>query len=92
MNPIYFRLFDGYAADILQKAAPFDAGTFDAKSLESFAESLSLTGEARLRLLDAFSSRYLQWSTDAFVLGLHLGLSLWAGPQGFTGPAAPACP
>lgn len=87
MNPIYFRLFDGYAADILQ-----DAGTFDAKSPESFAESLSLTGEARLRLLDAFSSRYLQWSTDAFVLGLHLGLSLWAGPQGFTGPAAPACP
>ena len=87
MNPIYFRLFDGYAADILQ-----DAGTFDAKSLESFAESLSLTGEARLRLLDTFSSRYLQWSTDAFVLGLHLGLSLWAGPQGLTGPAAPACP
>ena len=87
MNPIYFRLFDGYAAAILQ-----DAGTLDAKSLESFAESLSLTGEARLRLLDAFSSRYLQWSTDAFVLGLHLGLSLWAGPQGFTGPAAPACP
>ncbi len=87
MNPIYFRLFDGYAADILQ-----DAGTFDAKSPESFAVSLSLTGEARLRLLDAFSSRYLQWSTDAFVLGLHLGLSLWAGPQGFTGPAAPACP
>ena len=87
MNPIYFRLFDGYAADILQ-----DAGTYDAKCLESFAESLSLTGEARLRLLDAFSSRYLQWSTDAFVLGLHLGLSLWAGPQGLTGPAAPACP
>lgn len=87
MNPIYLRLFDGYAADILQ-----DAGTFDAKSPESFAVSLSLTGEARLRLLDAFSSRYLQWSTDAFVLGLHLGLSLWAGPQGFTGPAAPACP
>ena len=87
MNPIYFRLFDGYAADILQ-----DAGAFAAKSLESFAESLSLTGEARLRLLDAFSSRYLQWSTDAFVLELHLGLSLWAGPQGFTGPAAPACP
>ena len=29
MNPIYFRLFDGYAAGILQ-----DTGTFDAKSLE----------------------------------------------------------
>ena len=71
MNPIYLRLFDGYAADILQ-----DAGTFDAKSLESFAESLSLTGEALLCLQDAFLARYLQWFTDAFTLGLHLGLSL----------------
>ncbi|MFR3923193.1 MAG: hypothetical protein ACLTYN_15815 [Dysosmobacter welbionis] len=25
MNPIYLRLFDGYAADILQKADPFDS-------------------------------------------------------------------
>ena len=62
MNPIYLRLFDGYAADILQKADPFD--------------SKSLSGDARLCLQDAFLARYLQWSTDAFTLGLHLGLSL----------------
>ena len=60
MNPIYLRLFDGYAADILQKADPFD----------------SKSGDARLCLQDAFLARYLQWSTDAFTLGLHLGLSL----------------
>ena len=64
MNPIYLRLFDGYAADILQKADPFDS-----KSVDQLADSLSLSG-------DAFLARYLQWSTDAFTLGLHLGLSL----------------
>ena len=57
MNPIYLRLFDGYAADILQKADPFDSKSVD-------------------QLADAFLARYLQWFTDAFTLGLHLGLSL----------------
>ena len=71
MNPIYLRLFDGYAADILQKADPFDS-----KSVDQLADSLSLSGDARLCLQDAFLARYLQWSTDAFTLGLHLGLSL----------------
>ena len=33
MNPIYLRLFDGYAADILQKADPFDS-----KSVEQLAD------------------------------------------------------
>lgn len=69
MNPIYLRLFDGYAADILQKADPFDS-----KSVDQLADSLSLSGDARLCLQDAFLARYLQWSTDAFTLGLHLGL------------------
>ena len=45
MNPIYLRLFDGYAADILQKADPFDS-----KSVDQLADSLSLSGDARLCL------------------------------------------
>ena len=64
MNPIYLRLFDGYAADILQKADPFDS-----KSVDQLADSLSLSGDARLCLQDAFLARYLQWFTDAFTLG-----------------------
>ena len=56
MNPIYLRLFDGYAADILQKADPFDS-----KSVDQLADSLSLSGDARLCLQDAFLARYLQW-------------------------------
>lgn len=54
MNPIYLRLFDGYAADILQKADPFDS-----KSVDQLADSLSLSGDARLCLQDAFLARYL---------------------------------
>ena len=61
MNPIYLRLFDGYAADILQKADPFDS-----KSVDQLADSLSLSGDAPLCLQDAFLARYLQWSTDAY--------------------------
>ena len=53
MNPIYLRLFDGYAADILQKADPFDS-----KSVDQLADSLSLSGDARLCLQDAFLARY----------------------------------
>ena len=70
MNPIYLRLFDGYAADI-RKQTPSTS-----KSVDQLADSLSLSGDARLCLQDAFLARYLQWSTDAFTLGLHLGLSL----------------
>ena len=70
MNPIYLRLFDGYAADILQKADPFDS------CLLYTSDAADDSGDARLCLQDAFLARYLQWSTDAFTLGLHLGLSL----------------
>ena len=71
MNPIYLPLPHRYPADILQTPDPFDS-----KSVDQLADSLSLSGDARLCLQDAFLARYLQWSTDAFTLGLHLGLSL----------------
>ncbi len=37
---------------------------------------IPLDKSAHLALEEAFYSRYLQWSLDAFVAGLHLGLSL----------------
>ena len=80
MNPIYLRLFDGYAADILQKADPFDS-----KSVDQLADSLSLSGDARLCLQDAFLARYLQWFTDAFTLD-----STWAYPWSTTMSAVEA--
>ena len=74
MNPIYLRLFDGYAADILQKADPFDSKSVD--QLAALLDSMALDDRDRVKLVDAFCSWHLQWSTDAFTLGLHLGLSL----------------
>ena len=40
-------------------------------------DRLSLGRDASRRLEELFFDRYLQWSTDAFALGLHLGLSLF---------------
>ena len=37
--------------------------------MDQLADSLSLSGDARLCLQDAFLARYLQWFTDAFTLG-----------------------
>ena len=71
MNPIYLPLFD--------LATP---PTFCRKQTLRFSNpwiswrTASPSGDARLCLQDAFLARYLQWSTDAFTLGLHLGLSL----------------
>mgnify|MGYP007024218058 FL=1 len=72
MNPIYEKLFDSYCVQTLREVCPYDH-----ESLEELLDSLSLGADIRLRLDDAFYERYLQWSADAFAVGLHLGLSLF---------------
>lgn len=81
MCPIDKRLFDLYCAPILQNAE-----NFDQSALEKVIAPFSLTGEQRVKLMDAFFDNYTQWSLDAFAVGLHLGLSLHrdvrhGGPQ-----------
>lgn len=71
MNPIDERLFDLYCAPILQNAE-----NFDQIALEKAIDPFPLTGEQRVKLMDAFFDNYTQWSLDAFAVGLHLGLSL----------------
>lgn len=71
MNLIDKRLFNLYCDPILQ-----DAENYDEAALRKLLDEYSLTGEGRRRLLDAFFDHYLQWSLDAFAVGLHLGLSL----------------
>ena len=71
MNPIYERLFDGYAADLLK-----EADNYNEPAIHALLEGCSLDRDTRRNLEEAFFDRYLQWSTDAFALGLHLGLSL----------------
>ena len=71
MNPIYERLFDGYAAGLLR-----DADNYGESAIRALLEQYSLDRDARRNLEEAFFDRYLQWSTDAFALGLPLGLAL----------------
>ncbi len=72
MNQIDKRLFDLYCSPILQ-----DAENFDEADLEKALDSFPLTKEHHLELSNLFFDRYLQWSLDAFAVGLHLGLSLY---------------
>lgn len=67
VNPIYERLFDYYAIPLLGQ---------DHSQLQSLLAPLPLSEIQRIDLADALESLRLQWSTDAFTLGLHLGLSL----------------
>ena len=71
MNPIDQRLFDAYCEPILRNAE-----NFDEPALRKAVEELSATEERRLELMDVLFNNYIQWSLDAFAVGLHLGLSL----------------
>lgn len=71
MNPIYKKLFDYYGDRVLEEAQ-----NFNESALRALVEPLPLDEASKLALLNAFYDRYVQWSTDAFVTGLHLGLSL----------------
>lgn len=71
MNPIYEKLFYTYSRSVLD-----DLNCYDEKELLSHLDSLPLDKKTRLHLEDLFFDYYCQWSTAAFSLGLHLGLSL----------------
>jgi hypothetical protein len=74
MNRVYEDLFDTYAAERLHQI-----GAPDTAPLVALLDSMALDDRDRVKLVDAFCSWHLQWSTDAFALGVHLGLSLWTG-------------
>ncbi len=71
MNTVDEKLFDYYCNPILQNAE-----NFNEPALQKLMDEFSLTGEARREMIDAFFDNYIQWSLDAFAVGLHLGLSL----------------
>ena len=72
MNPLYEKLLTGYAAPLLKDIGHF----YNDEEILSQLEQLSLSEDTRRHLEELIFDRYLQWSTDAFTLGLHLGLSL----------------
>lgn len=73
MDSIYEKLFEGYAIPIFQDLNRY----YDEADLTARLEQLSLPQDTSRQLEELFYDRYLQWSTDAFALGLHLGLSLF---------------
>lgn len=73
MDSIYEKLFEGYAILIFQDLNRY----YDEADLTARLEQLSLPQDTSRQLEELFYDRYLQWSTDAFALGLHLGLSLF---------------
>lgn len=71
MNAIDEKLFDYYCDPVLKMTE-----NFDEPALRKLMDEFSLTGETRRKLIDAIYDNYMQWSLDAFAVGLHLGLSL----------------
>ena len=72
MDSIYEKLFEDYAVPIFQDLNRY----YDEEGLTAQLEQLALPEDTSRQLEELFYDRYLQWSTDAFALGLHLGLSL----------------
>ena len=75
MDSIYEKLFEGYAVPIFQDMNRY----YDEEGLTAQLEQLALPEDTSRQLEELFYDRYLQWSTGAFALGLHLGLSLFRG-------------
>lgn len=72
MELFYDKLFSSYGESILQ-----DAGCgYDEEQLEERLKELPLDPPARRKIQDLLFQYYYHWSTNAFTVGLHLGLSL----------------
>lgn len=88
MNPIYKKLFDTYGDTVLR-----EYGVYDEDEIDESLEKLPIDKATLVNLNNLFFRYYYRWSTDAFTLGLHLGLNLLeeqvsaSRPQG--GPVAP---
>lgn len=71
MNPTLEKLFDTYGESVLK-----DLGGFPGGEVDDLLNSLPIGESRRLDLFDQINRFYLDWSTDAFAVGLHLGLTL----------------
>lgn len=71
MNPTLEKLFDTYGESVLK-----DLGSFPGGEVDDLLNSLPIEESRRLDLFDQINRFYLDWSTDAFTVGLHLGLTL----------------
>ena len=71
MTSIFEPLFDTYGDSVMRKH-----GVFDETELMKALDGLSLEQPAKNEVCDLLFNCYLRWSTAAFAVGAHLGLSL----------------
>ena len=71
MNTTMEKLFDTYGESVLK-----DLGSFPGREVDDLLNSLPIEESRRLDLFDQINRFYLDWSTDALTVGLHLGLTL----------------
>lgn len=72
MASLYEKLFSSYGASVLQELDR----DYDEEEIFARLGDIPLDKQVRLRLEDLFFEYHWRWSTDAFTVGLHLGLSL----------------
>lgn len=73
MEKTYERLYDYYAEPLLSKLPSFDDGEIDRLAA-------AVPEGDRLEWTDALAFLQLRWCTDAFSLGVRLGLDLARRP------------
>ena len=86
MNPIYGTLFGTYGEISLRE----HECEYDEEELAEELEKLQMGREAKGQLLELFYTYYNRWSLNAFILGLHLGLTLNIETSNTAHPHSPA--
>lgn len=71
MTSILEALFDTYGDHLMQEQAPYDEA-----EIQAALDRMSMPQDMQIQVCDLLSNRYLRWGTDAFSIGLRLGLSL----------------
>lgn len=71
MTTIFEKLFDTYGESIMREHALYEEA-----EIMAALDKLPMDPSAKVEVCDLFSNCYLRWSTAAFSIGLHLGLSL----------------
>ncbi len=75
MESLLEKLFDTYGDTVLR-----EQGVYSEAKILAALDEMPLDRSTKIDICDLFSNHYFRWSTAAFSVGLHLGLSLPAGP------------
>ena len=75
MNRVLEDLFDTYGESIMQKNE-----LYEESEVMKALDQLPIDKATKVKVCDLLLGYYSRWSTAAFAIGLHLGLSLMEQP------------